>query len=250
MNHLGRTLHVSLLDSRGLQLVEAAGDLNPLSLRLWNLLVGRRDWDLVVDVGANYGEMLLGAAFPPGARAVAFEPLPEVNRLLRRSIAESGLDVEVAELAVSDFEGDVALMRDVSWSGKSSLKRASSATEVERVDVKATTLSAYFRDASVRSACVKIDVEGAEAEVLAGAREFVDSVDEIALMVEVLHMSNEEIAQLAQEWQVFAFDSRYGRLVRVLGTPRAVIAIVRSNWCYRQDVVLVPKGRPLPWRPQ
>lgn len=247
-NALNVRLYVDTSDLRGERLIAAGGDLNPLSLRLWNLLVGRWDWDLIVDVGANYGEMILGAVLPGRARAVAFEPYPEVHALLSRSVHESGRDVEVVPEAVGDYVGTVALFRDENWSGKSSTIIPKGSPAAQETVVAITTLDEYFAGDSYPSACVKVDVEGAELSVLAGASAFIESVDEIAFLIEALHLSNEEIARLAREWQVFAFDGRYSRLIRVLGSERVVAEVLRGGWCYPQDIVLVPRGRPLPWR--
>jgi len=247
VNARGRRLFVCEGDVRGERLVQAHGDLNGGSLRLWRMLAEGRPWDLVVDVGANYGEMVLGANYTGSPRMVAFEPSSEIAEMLRKSVAESGLGVEVVEAAVSDRAGDVTLFRDLRWSGKSTLVAPNGSSVLSEQQSRAVTLGEYFSDQDASSALIKVDVEGHEFAVLAGAVDLVESTPDIVFMIEVLHLSDSEIASLSSDWQIFALDTRFGRLVRVHGTVRGVSATVRGGWCYPQDVVIVPQGRALPW---
>jgi hypothetical protein len=43
---------------------------------MWRSLVEERDWTRIVDVGANYGEMPIGAGLPDSAKIIAIEPSP------------------------------------------------------------------------------------------------------------------------------------------------------------------------------
>lgn len=132
---------------------------------------------LVFDVGAHLGDRT--AAFSGlGARVVALEPQPRVARWLRRLVGrKSGVVVVeeavgrtpgVATLAVSRLTPTVSTVsgtwrdrmaehnpgfRDVRWE--------------EEVEVRMTTLDALIRRHGRPDFC-KIDIEGHEAEALAG----------------------------------------------------------------------------------
>lgn len=133
--------------------------------------------DLVFDVGAHLGDRT--AAFRKlGARVVALEPQPAVRRWLELLVGRSrdvsvrgeavGRAVGTARLAVSHgtptvsslaedwpttLPGPDAGFRSVRWD--------------DSLEVPVTTLDALIEHAGLPSFC-KIDVEGYEAEVLAG----------------------------------------------------------------------------------
>lgn len=247
-NALGREIFIDPSDGRASRLLATHGDFNPGSLRLWSVVVGSHAWGTLVDVGANYGEMLVGIEIPPDTRVVAFEPLDHIADLLEKTLSRAGLDVTVERCAVSDSVGTARFVEDVSWSGKSSLVHAHPKNPTRVEEVRTTTLSAFFDDPHPGSLCVKIDVEGHELAVLRGAADLLERATVCALMIEVLHLSVSDIAALASEWQMYALDTRLGTLVRVPSSPELATAFVSSRWCYPQDVVLVPRGKPVPWR--
>lgn len=133
--------------------------------------------DVVFDVGAHLGDRT--AAFAGlGARVVALEPQPRIARWLERLAGGRG-DVTIlrravgaapgtAELAVSGANPTVSTLAD-RW--RESIGEAnptfSDVRWDRRVEVPVTTLDALVDEYGTPS-FVKIDVEGFEAEVLAG----------------------------------------------------------------------------------
>jgi FkbM family methyltransferase len=132
-----------------------------------------------VDVGANVGLVSLYAAAcsAPGGLVYAFEPLGENAALLRRSIRLNGFErrILVVESAVSsDLDlTHLTFFASASVSGmdaESSL-RASGASSRE-ITVANTTLDSFFAD-KPKVDFIKVDTEGAEWEVIAGARRLI-----------------------------------------------------------------------------
>ena len=140
-----------------------------------------REGMTVFDVGANVGELALlfsrfvGAsggvhAFEPGSRA--FERLETVCR------AASLRNVRLNRLALAEEEGTVSLhVYDddyLSWSTRALRPLEDYGIDVKPVaveEVPATTLDAYCERNAVASIdLLKVDVEGSEFQVLAGAR--------------------------------------------------------------------------------
>ncbi len=117
----GRRIYIDRFDERGKALARADGNLNPLSLVIWKILLAERAWTHVIDVGANYGEMLVGVELPQAASTIALEPNPYIVPYLRRTLDEAGLKVEVIEKAASAHSGTAALSIDRDWSGHSSV---------------------------------------------------------------------------------------------------------------------------------
>jgi FkbM family methyltransferase len=120
-----------------------------------------------VDVGAHAGTYTVRLA-PLVPKVFAFEPDTEMADLLRRATASY---VEVSSEAVSDTAGVKTFRVPVEAGHQSvtlgSLAPLDSASTIER-DVRTTTLDALVGE---DVGFVKIDVEGHEAEVLAGGRE-------------------------------------------------------------------------------
>lgn len=245
VNALGRRIYVADGDSRGDALVAAGGDFNPRSLELWRATLALRDWDVIVDVGANYGEMLLGIDVPSSAEVVVFEPSPLILPYLRRSLGEAGMRVDLRECAVGARSAQTQeFLLDNAWSGMSGLRdshRSGLSKDVTSVRVPVTTLSDGLKDLPAEvSVCIKVDVEGAELEVLEGAREFLAARPRWAIMLEILHMDYVEIRKLASEFRGGLLDRRRAQIV---GVPRTTLEPLRNwvdaSWTYRQDLVLM-----------
>ena len=120
-----------------------------------------------IDVGAHRGDVLAELVrLAPQGRHLAYEPLPELAALL----AERFPAVEVRNAALSDRAGErefVRVVEDPGWSGFRE-RPTPSASPVERFTVRTERLDDALPDAFV-PALIKIDVEGAELEVLDGA---------------------------------------------------------------------------------
>lgn len=134
-----------------------------------------REGDTVLDIGANIGWFSLVAARAIGPHGVvhAFEPRPVTAKMLARTIAHNNLRsvVHVWEYALSDAPGDLYL----TWAantenpGGSFVTRTDSQNYVgcEKARVRAVRLDDLLPD--VAPDIIKIDVEGAESMVFAGA---------------------------------------------------------------------------------
>jgi FkbM family methyltransferase len=238
-NSLGRTIHVLGDDPRGDAVIASGGDFNPPSLAMWRLLVTSRPWDLVVDVGASYGEMLLGADLPPSAKIVAFEPDDAVRACLTASLEEAGMLVEVRGEAVSTVVGSVEFLVHP-WSGRSHLAGVGApAAGLKSITVPSTTLDAALLASNARTACIKIDVEGAEDLVLDGGGMFFRRLDEVAILIEVLHRDPADLVEWAQGWRMYLYDLRGCGLIRVgRGGADDIRHLLQQPWIYRQDAVL------------
>ena len=135
--------------------------------------------DVAVDVGANKGSYLLSLsrATPKGA-VVAFEPQPVLAAYLRQACAASGLGNVVVEAAgVSSAAGvlTLAIPGDGASSPGASFEASVAASEpCRQIDVPTVTLDGYFAADSRRIGAIKVDVEGHEQSVLAGAVGLID----------------------------------------------------------------------------
>lgn len=128
----------------------------------------------VVDVGANIGHyaMVAARAVGPAGLVVAFEPEADNHAALVANLALNGLGNVTAErLALGARPGAAALHLDGANRGGHSLAPANVQAPADAQAVAVATLDDYLAERlpDRRLGFVKIDVQGAEAEVLAGA---------------------------------------------------------------------------------
>ena len=128
-----------------------------------------RNDSIYVDVGTNRGQVLREALrVAPGARHIAFEPIPD----LATELAGSFPQVETRRLALGAVAGaaDFCYFRKLDgWSGlRRSPEISDTRGDPEQITVQVSTLDLEL--AGVRPDVIKIDVEGAELDVLAGGR--------------------------------------------------------------------------------
>jgi FkbM family methyltransferase len=122
-----------------------------------------------VDVGANRGQVLGEAVrTAPRGRHVAFEPIPE----LAAELATTFPSVDCREMAVGAQPGTAEFCHFRTLDGWSGLRRSPEISDErgdpEYLDVTVSTLDAQLE--GLRPRAIKIDVEGAELDVLQGAR--------------------------------------------------------------------------------
>lgn len=131
----------------------------------------------VLDIGANFGYFTLLAAKAVGSagRVVSFEPEPANFSLLEKNIELNAYaQARGFQIALSDHEGTVRLFMDPANLGNPSFSERNIQTTSGFVDVPAVTLDALLareRDMPARFDFMKMDVQGAEALVIGGARE-------------------------------------------------------------------------------
>jgi FkbM family methyltransferase len=142
--------------------------------------------DTVIDVGANIGlfTVPLALAAGSGGSVVAIEPLPNNVRRLRANLSRNGLDaVRVVEAAVGKADGR-ATLHTAGDPAFGSLREIVKHTRSGDLDVELRSLDSLWGELGRPAvALVKIDVEGAELDVLDGAQDLLTAARP-ALLVE------------------------------------------------------------------
>jgi len=134
------------------------------------------------DVGANFGYYtLLGAqAVTDTGKVYAVECNPRLHKLLRRSVMVNGLSdiVEIKQAAASNSRKRVTLTVDLEFSGGGTTLPVGdkSAWTREKFEVDAAPLDELVSPARPVN-IMKIDVEGAEPLVIAGAQRILGHPD-------------------------------------------------------------------------
>jgi FkbM family methyltransferase len=130
---------------------------------------------LIIDGGANIGlSVLYFKRLYPHARIVAFEPDPTIFGVLQTNCAAFALsDVTLVRKALWKEDGIITFQQEGSLAGRASPET----TGPDRVEVEATRLRPYLLDGGV--ALLKLDIEGAECEVLQDCADLLSRVENI-----------------------------------------------------------------------
>ena len=133
--------------------------------------------DVVADAGANFGyfTVLAARAAGPGGKIFAFEPDPRnIERLQAVIDANGAKQVELVKVGLFDRVGPVTFNL-----GNEAEDNLGSSSIIEKgngraqIEIQVTTLDEFARERGVdRIDLMKMDIEGAEVEALAGASKF------------------------------------------------------------------------------
>ena len=182
----GRALHARLPGGEEVRLLPAYRFVtwNPAEYDAFR--AATRPGATVLDVGANVGAyaLLFGQWARPGGHVFAFEPAPDAFEGLRRLVAANRLGdvVTPVRAAASDVTGQAALLAD-GFSGANRLVRRPG---VRPAMVQTVTIDDFCAREGIVPSVIKIDVEGAELDVLRGARDTIRNAgDDLALFVEM-----------------------------------------------------------------
>lgn len=155
------------------------------------------------DAGANVGFLALLAArlVGPSGRVVCFEPLPGCADLIEHNARVNGFGhVEVRREALGGQEGEAAfLVAAASSEGMLATSQARSAAldVVGEITVPVRTLDGLFDRPGPRPDVIKLDVEGAEVDLLRGGRRALQAHRPL-LLIE-LHGTNAGVADVLAE---------------------------------------------------
>lgn len=176
-----------------------------------------RDKPYVIDCGANVGvSVWFFKNRYPGARVVAFEPNDWAFEALTQNAAAMGwTDVTLVNKAVAAHDGAVRFVKQ-----RSDASRIARAVEQSADVVAAVRLRGYLSEGVD---LLKLDIEGAETDVLVDCADLLDRVDRIALEFHSFAMEPQQLHTLLG---VLA-DSGYRVYVRSAGpgwAPQPLVA--------------------------
>ena len=155
---------------------------------------------VVADVGANIGllTLLLAWAAGPSGKVIAFEPEAVPRSNLEKMKHLNGLAwVEVRDQAVGEKPGRLTFhVSDII--GHSSLYALPEAEEARTVEVEVVRLDDVAP--AKRMDVVKIDVEGAELDVLAGMKGLIAKNPDLAIVAEFGPEHLKRVGQTPAQW--------------------------------------------------
>jgi FkbM family methyltransferase len=198
----------------------------------------------VIDVGANFGyfSLLLADLVGPDGRLICVEPNPDIVAYLRRSLCANGFDrrAAISEVALGkEPSGSVSFCVPLAFfmNGRVATADDTAQNGGKLITVAATNIDTLTKDLT-RLDFLKIDAEGAEADILEGMADTIKRFHPAIFMevnagrdydIEALH------ATLAKEYnsiQYVDFDAQIKPLtVRQLATEN--IGEDRMLYCTR-----------------
>ena len=195
----------------------------------------------VLDVGAHVGQytLLASGIVGPAGRVIAFEPHPVLGPVLRRNVSRAGCpNVTVLPVALGRAPGPGTLvLHPPDNFGGSSLRPDDASAQHERATVEVTTLDeALDRLGSPPVHLAKIDVEGAELDVIDGARGTLAANPGIVLIVEFLRANPLRFGHTVEDlearlrelgFQLFTLTPGGLRRYAPVGEPSANVVAVR-----------------------
>lgn len=141
-----------------------------------------RPGDLFVDIGANIGSYTILAS-ATGANAISFEPVPSTFDLLLDNVHLNRLEsrVDARNQAVGRSSGKLEMIADQDTTNQA--LRTGDRYTGKTIHVPVVTLDDALNGAVPK--LIKIDVEGFETEVLAGAAETLANPELLAVIMEL-----------------------------------------------------------------
>ncbi len=149
-----------------------------------------RPGETFVDIGANIGMHTLAAAAAMQARGrvIAFEPHPMTHDLLRKSLVLNGFAgmTDTHQVAASNRSGRLPLHLGATCGHHSLYPFEDADQTATTIDVPLARIDDMI-DASTSVDLIKIDVEGAELDVIEGAAATIGRNADVGIIVEFGH---------------------------------------------------------------
>lgn len=191
-----------------------------------------------IDVGCNKGDFaLLGSRLVgPQGRVLAFEPHPDNCQWVRKSIAKNAYqNVELFEMALSDVNGTAELYIGEK-SGFHTLVPGQPFRSKGFIQVKTRRLDDFLDEIGFTGSigAIKIDVEGADMQVLRGAQKTISGNPGIIIFLDVhryLGVNPTEVCNYLKNLglNLFTEDPPFNVPVRDYNSLDALIATYSSK---------------------
>lgn len=150
----------------------------------------------IVDLGSNIGlATAYLACWATRATFYCAEPAPENNVVARRTANDNSIDAVIESIAVLDYNGSVKFYPNQWWASSSTVMAVINArtTRAERFEhslilpskiVPTSTVTTFLqRHRLAHVDLMKIDVEGAELQIMQGDTDWLDAVDTVAIEI-------------------------------------------------------------------
>ena len=186
-----------------------------------------RSCDFVLDIGGHFGQyaVLFASLVSDSGRVITFEPDPAAREILLQNLKLNGFAnrVEIESLALFDKKGEHSFFSkgadSMSSLFRSGLGTNASSADVVEYRVETAGLDDYLDSRDLTSPdFVKLDTEGAEINILRGARQLLQS--EAIIICELHPYAWEEFGTTFDELLLLIRDA--GRTISYLDPSRSI----------------------------
>ena len=158
----------------------------------------------IVDLGANTGlaTLYFASAFP-GANVFSVEPHPENYAILRQNIRQLGNRCRTLQAAVWNNDGKLAQSGSSPAYGHDAFRFREDASNPHNATIEALSMQTIFeRSGFDRIDLLKVDIEGAEVQLLQGAGDWLTKVNAIAIEFHGNSRAESGFDQLTQGFRI------------------------------------------------
>lgn len=200
----------------------------------------------VLDIGAHHGFYTLIASKIVGraGRVIAFEPSPRERKRLKRHVrlnSCSNVCISSAALGATAKRANLYLV-DGAEDWCNSLRPPAVQANTRQIEVEVKTLDEYLAKSAISSVdFMKLDVEGAELDVLKGATQLLHSNPRPILLVEVYDIRTEPWGYRASE--IVRFLNGIGYCWFSLSEDGVPHPIAADEKKYDANLVAIPQER-------
>lgn len=200
---------------------------------------------IAFDIGAHHGfhTLLMSRRVGSHGLVIAFEPSPrEVHRLRWTLRINRCSNVRVEPYAIGNREGEEQLFVCMGRnSGCNSLRKPAVSEPIQTIRVPMTTLDCYLQKHEThRVDLLKIDVEGAELELLEGAMGLLNANPRPVITCEMADVRTLPWGYPAQK--IYDLLKSYGYLW-FSTTPKGKLSPCPPKKQYRENLVAVPREK-------
>ncbi len=216
-------------DLRYIDSAALVGNFETVVLKRWNDFHANTDSPVILDCGSNIGLTVLHyKRVYPKARITAFEPDVSACATLRANLAANGAsDATIVAAAVWTSAGEAAFFSEgadgsrlVAPGGGDPVDLARSTPRADLYRVPTVRLADYLRGHAVDF--LKLDIEGAESEVLADCAPYLDNVTSAVVECHLFTRKPEQMAVIMRtlaEAGFFVSLNSYGRWIDLIRRP-------------------------------
>lgn len=160
------------------------------------------------DVGANIGLIsFFVKKFHPSVSVYAFEPGLTMSACIEKTLEHNRVsNFHLIKKGVSDHTGVAEFFIDPTSTGGSSLVREQFGKDKKNIErIELVSLDEFAREKNLKPSLIKVDVEGAENFVLAGAKEVIKTARPV-FIIEAMH---EKMLSSLDLWTTSFQDYRF-----------------------------------------
>jgi len=231
----GQKIFLNPKDRRAVRLILSGGNFNPVTMKMWKRLIALNDWNSIIDIGANYGEMLVNCEFQEHAEIYAIEPNPFIHPFLKRTL-QSFNKARFFDYAVSDISGYANFRVNQAWSGMSGLSDAcENSVQVKTISLVDFIQQEFTIEASRIALLLKIDIEGGEINALRGIDTLLEQFADFVALIEIAHLSNEQFHWIFERFFVVGYNPAILQFISI-SNPEQLEQFKKTGW--KEDVIL------------